>query len=213
MIVTQAVSRKAVHVMLAALFVAAWGCGRSGDHPDTTQVEPSALPETTPLPPVLSDTSSGSIVREAQKLYDYGLERPPIAVRDAAFKGPYVPDDSLPRMWIATAKLKGSTRPPHRIIARIRSERAYPPMGIDSGYNYIWRNSWDSTAAERWVTKIVAGNTRTKQHRLRRDPRRHEYTHGRSPLEPRLVRIKVHSVAIGACLDDPVCPSGHCGYY
>jgi len=103
--------------------------------------------------------------------------------------------------------------PGYRIIARIRSERAYAPMGIQAGENFIWRNSWDSTAAGSWQTKIIPGDVSAKQYALTRDPRRIEYTHG-DPMEPRLVRILVASEGLGVCLDDPVCqPMGHCGYF
>ena len=156
------------------------------------------------------------IVAAAESLYTYGPERPQLAVRDTAFPGPYVSsNDSLPRMWIATATLKESTRrPPERIIARIRSEHAYPKAGIDSGYNYVSRSTWrsDSGSAASWVTMIVSHDTLTKSHVLTRDTRKKEYTHG-DPTEPRLVRVTVHSVAFGACFDDPMCPTGHCGYY
>jgi len=39
-----------------------------------------------------------------------------------------------------------------------------------------------------------------------------EYSHG-DPAEPRLVMKQVHSFALAACLEDRICPSGHCGYY
>lgn len=160
------------------------------------------------------DTSSVAIVRQARALYDYGPERAPLTITDRDFQGPHVADGTIPRMWIATAKLKrASPMPGYRIIARIRSERAYRPMGIQAGENYIWRNSWDSTAAGSWQTKIVPGDVSAKQFALTRDPRKIEYTHG-DPMEPRLVRVLVASEGLGACLDDPVCqPMGHCGYY
>jgi hypothetical protein len=208
-----ATSPVAVVVLCGLLFVA-WSCTasdtRQGDSPAVTQ----RTAESTGIMSATPDTSRASELRAAQELYDYGKERTPVTVNDREFKGPYVPDDSVPRMWIASAKLKANVKQPAtRIIARIRSERAYPPMGIVAGYNYVWRNSWEKRTASRWVTKILPDDKSVTEHQLLRDARKHEYTHGMSPIEPRLVRIKVHSMGIGLCLDDPVCPTGHCGYY
>jgi hypothetical protein len=197
-------------VGVALVATGSWGCDRTAATPDTVASGPDKLP----LPVVRADTSHAAIVAQAESLYVFGRERQPVTVSDRRFKGPYVADESIPRMTIATAKLKsGITPPAHRIIARIRSARDYPKMGIDSGYNYVWRSSWDSAAAATWVTKVVPRDTSTAMHLLTRDPRNQEFTHGMSAMEPRLVRIQVHSAAIGACLDDPICPSGHCGYY
>jgi len=165
-------------------------------------------------PRLPSDTSTTDVLRDARTLYDFGPERPPLNAEDPDFKGPVVPNDGIPRMWISTATLKrGVAVPKTRILARIRSERAYPPMGIAAGYNYIWRNSRDTSLAKRWVTRIVPADSAMRRHELRRDDRLREYTHG-DPAEPRLVILHVHSVALAACLEDPLCrPAGHCGYY
>lgn len=154
------------------------------------------------------------IVRAADSLYDFGPERPPLTADDPSFKGPRVPDGTIPRMWIATATLKSHVPvPKDRIIARIRSEGRYSQMGISAGYNYVWRSSRDTSRASRWVTRIIAADTAVQRHDLTRDDRLMEYTHG-DPSEPRLVILTVHSMALGLCLDDPTCrPVGHCGYY
>lgn len=85
-------------------------------------------------------------------------------------------------------------------------------MGLQAGDNYIWRSSRDTAAAGSWVTRIVSGDSASTSYILRRDPSRTEYTHG-DPFEPRLVRFILRSEALGACLDDPSCATGHCGYY
>jgi hypothetical protein len=197
-------------VMVVLVVLAAWGCRKESGSVDTPNPSP------VPVPPAPHPSTSEAIIAEAESLYTYARERPQLAVNDSGFPGPYVKDeDSLPRMWIAAATLKDTAhRPAGRIIARIRSERAYPMAGIDSGYNYVWRNTWrtDSATAASWEMKIVSHDTATKAHTLTRDFRKHEYTHG-DAREPRLVRVKVHSVAFGACFDDPICPTGHCGYY
>jgi hypothetical protein len=165
-------------------------------------------------PRLVTDVPDAQVRRDAVSLYDFGPERPPINADDPGFQGPVVPDGQIPRMTIATATLKPNVPvPKDRIIARIRSERAYPPMGIAAGTNYIWRNSRDARRAKDWKTLIVGGDSAMTRHVLQRDARHMPYSHG-DPAEPRLVVLHVHSVALGACLDDPMCsPSGHCGYY
>lgn len=211
---TKDLMREAAVFACVALIAMVFGCNTSADHSDTTRATSKALNGSTARSVAAVDTSSGAIISEARKLYDYGRERPPVSVRDTAYPGPYVSDDAIPRVWIATASLKrGTPQPKTRIIARIRSERAFAPLGLVAGYNYVWRNSWDTTAASRWISRIIPDDRATKPHDLVRDARHHEYTRGMSALEPRLVRIRVHSTALGLCLDDPICPSGHCGYY
>jgi len=196
-------------VIVALLALSNWGCQSTSEHGDTTAARADSVPKTRER----AAPSSAAIVVAAESLYTYGPERPQITVKDADFPGPYVPDDSLPRMSIATAALKeGVKRPAERIIARIRSDRPYPKAGIGKGYNYVWRSSWDTSSAKSWITKIVSRESRIEPHVLTRDARNHEYTHG-DPKEPRLVRVKVHSMGFGACFDDPMCPTGHCGYY
>ena len=162
---------------------------------------------------LLQNISSTAVRREAESLYDFGPERPPLRANDPAFKGPVVPDGEIPRMWISTATLKPNVPvPKDRIIARIRSERAYPLLGIAAGENYVWRNSRDARRAKSWVTLVVAADSALARHTLKRDERLMEYTHG-EPAEPRLVILQVHSQSLSMCLDDPMCSTGHCGYY
>jgi hypothetical protein len=201
-------------VPLALALAAAVGAGgcrdsaRRGDSAVVAETSRPAIVETT------RDTSSAMLVRRARTLYEYGPERRPIAITDSAFAGPVVPDTTaVPRMTISTATLKpGVTPPPERILARIRSSGDFAPMGIHAGDNYIARSSSDSTSAAQSVTMVVSANLAASPYRLHRDARAIEYTHG-DPREPRLVRITVHSFAIAACLSDPVCSSGHCGYW
>jgi len=165
-------------------------------------------------PVVLPHMTNAAVLQDAQSLYDYGPERAPLTDVDPGFRGPVVPDDAIPRMWISTATLKPNVGVPKtRIIARIRSEGAHAPMGIAAGYNYIWRNSRDSSVASQWVTIVVSADTTMTRHDLQRDYRFMEYTHN-DPAEPKLIILRVHSIALGVCLDDPLCrPTGHCGYY
>jgi hypothetical protein len=200
-----------VVVFGAGIVAGVTGCSPRTDRVDTT-AHPVVSDTSHAQPPVATDTSRAAIVRAAQAFYDYGRERPPVAGRDKEFRGPHVADGSIPRMWIATASRKASA-PPTRdvIVARIRSTADYPQMGLKAGYNYIWRSSSDSASAATWVSRIIPADTAAKSFTLTRDPRHIEFSHG-NPKEPRLVRIKVGSEALGVCFDDPVC-GGHCGYY
>lgn len=160
-----------------------------------------------------ADTSRALILRQAEALYDYGPERAPVTGTYPEFPGTHVPDGTIPTMRIATARWKGpGPMPPGRIIARIYSERAYTPMGIAAGYNYVWRNSWDTTAVRNWQSQVVSRDRSVSAHNLVRDSTRAEYSHG-DAMEPRLVLLKVASMGLGLCLDDPMCGTGHCGYY
>lgn len=153
------------------------------------------------------------IVEEATSKYDYGVDRNAIDRIDRNLPAPTIPDDTALHMTIATASLKrGVARPASRIIAVIRSNGDYPALGIYAGNNYIWRSSWDRSAAETWENKVVPGNLEKRAHTLTRDPRMHEYTDG-PPGVPRLVRVTVRSMAFVVCLDDPMCGTGHCGHY
>jgi hypothetical protein len=176
----------------------------------------SSLFHPTPEPPgpgPRPDTARAVIVQQAVTLYDYGEERLPLGVSDPAFPGTHVDDGTIPRMRIATARLKANTpQPSARIIARITSEGDYAPMGIRAGDNYVWRNTWRNADSASWVTRIVPRDPSGRTHDLVRDYRKHEYTHERAE-EPRLVLLQVRSVGLGICLDDPVCGTGHCGYY
>lgn len=151
---------------------------------------------------------------EALSDYDIDEERAPSEVTIRSFPKPALPEALAPHMTIATMHLKsGRARPAsHRLIARITSDGDYPAMGIYTGANFVWRNSWDSTAVATWVTKIVPTKPFMPDYTLTRDPGMHQFTSG-DPRQPRLVRITVASVAFAACLDDPMCPTGHCSYW
>jgi hypothetical protein len=204
--------RGAVNLVAGMALLSGSGCRKEPERADSLATRPDTIPTSLARPLA---SPNAAILVEAESLYTFGRERPQMTIDDRGFPGPYVADDSLPRMWIATATLKDSTHRPYgRILARIRSARAYPKAGIDSGYNYVWRNTWkaDSMSALSWETKIIPRDPLKKPYLLTRDPRKHEYTHGEAK-EPRLVRVKVHSMGFGACFDDPICPTGHCGYF
>jgi len=199
------------------VLTAGGACGSDRTPADTPAVTPvGSSAAATPVgssAAVMPDTSRAAILREAESLYTYDRdERPPLSRNDKDFKGPVVDDSMVPQVRIATARLKDpSRRPRYRIIARINSDAPYDSLGLGKGYSYVWRNSWDDAQADTWVTKIIASDSTRPEHVLVRDPRYIAYSHGNA-REPRLVRIKVHSLALGICVDDPRC-GGHCGYY
>jgi hypothetical protein len=84
-------------------------------------------------------------------------------------------------------------------------------MGIQAGVNYVVRNSWSDADTLTWVTQIISRDSATAR-KLTRDPRRIQYAHELTPKVPRLVVLRVNSVALVICLDDPGCRPGHCGY-
>lgn len=129
-------------------------------------------------------------------------ERPPKDTIDNRFPpGHSVPDDSAPSMTIATMS-PITPSPLFRILARITSSGKFPPMGIEPGKNYLWRNLSDSTV---WITPANGGPNK----RLVNVP---GYVFRPMPgHEPGLRRVKVNSTAFVACLEG--CPSGHCGMF
>lgn len=161
-------------------------------------------------------TATQSAILEAQNDYDVGSERPPVAENDPIFAGPTAPDAAAPAViTIATMTLKpGHPRGPRQLLARITSDRDYAPLGIAAGQNFVWRNSWDSStvAAARWANTITPASAGRPDHVLTRDPRLNRYP-ATIPHQPRLLKLAVRSIGFIVCLDDPMCSTGHCGYF
>jgi hypothetical protein len=208
MSVAERSSPKQVQLALIA-FVALLGLNCKDEPPPQKAPQVLQMTDTQGLP-----RARVALMREAVTEYDIGPERPPLAIRDTAFPGPSTDGETAPQMTIATLRLKARHSRPsgHQLIARIKSNGNYPAMGIHTGLNFIWRNSWDSTAAARWVTKVIPMHPSAPDYTLHRDSRLHEYTSG-DAAEPRLVRVTKASFAFATCLEDPMCGSGHCGYW
>jgi hypothetical protein len=161
------------------------------------QVEP-------PNPYVFTSTQM-AVLRTAEDDYDVApSERPPKDTTDRAFPpGHSVSDNLAPTMTIATMTLKAGHLPSSRkLLARITSNRDFPPMGIQRGMNYVWRDTLSRVA---WITPKGGG----PDHALAPAPR-YQFT-PRPEHQPSLLRIAVNSVAFIVCLDD--CPTGHCGMF
>jgi hypothetical protein len=188
-------SRVVVHVALLA--VLASGCNKvtsGGTAPTPTQ----------------------SAIQDVQSDYSVGPERPVVLDTDPGFRGQTIDDAAAPTMTIATLTLRpGRPRGTRQFLARITSDRDYVPLGIYEGRNYVWRNTWDSTAvaAANWVNAITPARRGRPDYRLTRDPRRDRYRPFGARHEPSLWKVTVRSVAFIVCLDDPACPTGHCGHF
>ena len=148
-------------------------------------------------------TIQGALLDAEQSHYLVGSERPPKDTVDHAFPdGHSVPDAQAPTMTIATMTPTGASSFPGVILARITSTDSFPPLGIKSGKNFVWRDA-SGTA---WLTPGAPG---APSHELRLVP---GYQFETVPgHQPSLYRVKVNSLAFVVCVDD--CPTGHCGMY
>lgn len=146
-----------------------------------------------------------AILEAAGSAYNYDGERPPRDTTIPSFRGRWVANNEIPKMWVATMTLKDTnSRPQRRLQARIRSEGAYPLLGIERGINYVWTNKTDSTF---WVTPAREG---APDHRIVRDSLLDRVAMPNH--QPGLLRVIVNSAAIVFCSDD--CPrAGHCILY
>lgn len=169
------------------------------------------------FPPRPVATASQSAVVDALKNYDIGEERLPTVENDPAFQGPTAANAAAPTtITIATMTLKPSgARGSRRFLARITSNKDYPLLGIYEGQNFVWRNTWDSTvvSAPTWINTITPAALGKDDHVLTRDPRPSRYPVYGGAHEPSMYKLIVRSIALVVCLDDPMCSTGHCGYY
>jgi hypothetical protein len=162
-------------------------------------------------------TASQSAVLNASNDYDIGQERAAMVENDPAFPGPTSPDAAAPTtITIATMTLKPSrAHGSRRLLARITSDKDYPLLGIYTGQNFVWRNSWDTTAvsAPAWINTVTPAAPGKPDHVLTRDPRPNRYPAYDAAHQPSLHKLTVRSVVYIVCLDDPMCGTGHCGNY
>lgn len=159
---------------------------------------------TPPPPPHVPTPAQLALLTEVELQYDVSpTERPPTDTTDLGFPpGHSVSDDDAPTMTIATMTLKGGFAPPRqKLIARITSNRDFPPMGIQRGMNYLWRDTLTKVA---WITPRAGPD-----HQL--EPVPGYQFQSRPEHQPSLIRVRTNSFAFVACLDD--CPSGHCGMF
>lgn len=188
--------------VVLALSMLAAGCARANDEKTGAAKPPD----------------QAAIVASAQSDYDYeSPERGADTADDPDdLENDGVEAGSAPTMTIARATLKGSATgaPDSEVLARITSSAAYDKLGISAGVNYVWRDRRDPPKDDlTWKMYVVPADLTVKMEKWKRDGKKKAYTHG-EPHQPRLVVASKDkaTIAFGACLDDPVCGSGHCGY-
>jgi hypothetical protein len=135
----------------------------------------------------------------------------PVAPMNPLPSGTGVPTTEAPSaITIARAVPTVAPAPSGKVIlALVHSDRSYKHLGIAEGDNYVWRDESDPKP-KKWVTFMVPAGAGSDPKQLKRGKKK--YSDGEHS-EPRLVRAVTRlGVAFGACLDDPACGSGHCGY-
>jgi len=160
------------------------------------------------------------ILASAKSTQEYSYETPARGV--VAAKNPDdikhngVTQGNAPTKLTIAKALRVSTPSPlvEEVLARIVSDRAYPELGILPGANYVWRyrKNPDPTT---WQVYIIPDKPAPLEKLLTRGDS--SFTDG-DHTQPRIVRGEITKAALvgivfGACLDDPACTSGHCGYY
>jgi hypothetical protein len=142
------------------------------------------------------------ILSAARTDYDFGRPRPPKDTTLNGYDGPTVPDSLAPAMTIETMTLKSSATANslYQLLARIQSDRDYPPLKIRRGDNYLYR----VIGGSKWITHDSTTFPRRLKHHAPLD------SLATPPSEPMLVRITTNSIAFVACLEG--CSSGHCSY-
>lgn len=145
------------------------------------------------------------------KSYQFVDPQGPIDPVNPLPPGTGVKDSDAPtKITIARAVPTATPAPTGKVIlALVNSDKEYKPLGIEEGDNYIYRDETDPDSTK-WETYMVPVKAGSNPKHMKRDKER--YSEG-DHTQPRLVRVLTKSlVAFGACLDDPACQSGHCGY-
>ena len=155
-------------------------------------------------------------VIELAKSYTFPNPTAPVAPI-ADLPNPDLPDTDAPtKITIARAVPNTPPGPSGRVLmALVYSDKPYKRLGIEAGNNYIFRDSTekDPKKFETYMVPADAGSSGDAK-KLKRAPEK--FSDG-DHTEPRLVKTtaKVMTrslLAFGACLEDPGCGSGHCGY-
>jgi hypothetical protein len=124
--------------------------------------------------------------------------------------GDGVDEKDVPTMTIARAVPKVAPAPAgYVILALVNSDKPYKRLGVETGDNYVWRDETDADS-KNWDTYMVPASPTSDPKKLKRESKK--YSDGEH-TEPRLVRSVTRAeFSFGACLEDPACGSGHCGY-
>ena len=172
-----------------------------------------------------------AVVNSAMHDYDFDQPQPAVkaAVPASAIDNAGIPDSPAPDLpTIARARLKSSVtpNPSSQVLALIHSDAGYAPLHIPPGDSYLWRDKFDPTdkndrSWKLWIVPKDLNNTDMKKWKRWKGEIEFSDVHV-DPKEPHLVVVQKTSmpgphpqatmIAIGGCIDDPVCPASHCGY-
>jgi hypothetical protein len=148
--------------------------------------------------------------------YTFPNPRAPVAPI-ADLPNPDLPDTDAPtKLTIARAVPITPPGPVDRVLmAVVYSDKPYKRLGIEVGNNYIFRDSseHDPKKFETYMVPADPGSSGDAKKLKRASEKFSDGDH----TEPRLVRTVTKlmtgsMLAFGACLEDPGCGSGHCGY-
>jgi hypothetical protein len=155
-------------------------------------------------------------VIELAKSYTFPNPRPPVSPI-ADLPNPDLPDGQAPTTFtIARAVPVTPPGPVGRVLmALVYSDKPYKRLGIEVGNNYIFRDSTEKDP-KKFETYMVPADPGSSGDAKRLKRASEKFSDG-DHTEPRLVKTatKVMTrslLAFGACLEDPGCASGHCGY-
>jgi hypothetical protein len=155
-------------------------------------------------------------VIELAKSYTFPNPREPVAPI-ADLPNPDLPESEVPTTFtIARAVPVTPPGPVGRVLmALVYSNKPYKRLGIETGNNYIFRDSTERDA-KKFETYMVPADPGSSGDAKKLKRASEKFSDG-DHTEPRLVKsaTKVMTGALfafGACLEDPGCGSGHCGY-
>ena len=173
----------------------------------------------------------GDVVNSATHDYNFDQPQKPVSpvVPPSAIDNPGVPDSptfDLPEISWAHLKSTATPNPSSQVIARIHTKSGYPPLHIPPGDSYLWRDKFDPADSKDrswklWIVPADLNNTDMRTWKRWKGEIEFSDVHV-NPKEPHLVAAKKPStagphpqadmIAIGACIDDPICSANHCGY-
>ncbi|NUO38942.1 MAG: hypothetical protein HOQ19_03520 [Gemmatimonadaceae bacterium] len=192
--------------LLAAAAFSLQACNQSGNQNGSPATE---------KPPGDKKPTQAEVL-ELAKSYSFPNPTPPVAPI-ANLPNPDMPEADAPtKITIARAVPITSPGPSGRVLmALVYSNKSVKRLGIEEGNNYIFRDSTsrDPKTFETYMVPADPGSSGDAKRLKRASEKFSDGDH----TEPRLVKsaAKVMTrsmLAFGACLEDPGCTSGHCGY-
>lgn len=180
--------------------------------------------------PVASKQPDHHAVVASASRYDFDAPMPPVpaVVPASAVGNEGVAGTGPDTITIAWAHLKPRLPPDPKsqIIALIHSSAAYKPLHIPAGDSYLWRDKFDPTDSKDhswklWIIPKDESDGDVKKWKRWKGEVEFSDVHV-NPKQPHIIVVHkevsdgvhalVDGIAFGACIDDPVCSAGHCGY-